>query len=48
MLVVRHVGNAVTMAAGRDHWWHEQRAAVSADCPYEEMGAEDPLFILYT
>ncbi|MFN5902074.1 MAG: acetate--CoA ligase, partial [Novosphingobium sp.] len=35
-------------AAGRDHWWHEQRDAVSADCPYQEMGAEDPLFILYT
>ncbi len=48
VLVVQHVGNAVTMAAGRDHWWHEQREAVSADCPYEEMGAEDPLFILYT
>ncbi|MCZ8322069.1 MAG: acetate--CoA ligase [Novosphingobium sp.] len=48
VLVVQHVGNAVTMAAGRDHWWHEQRDAVSADCPYQEMGAEDPLFILYT
>jgi acetyl-CoA synthetase len=48
VLVVRHVGNAVTMSGGRDHWWHEQRAAVSADCPYAEMGAEDPLFILYT
>ena len=48
VLVVRHVGNAITMAEGRDHWWHEQREAVSADCPYEEMGAEDPLFILYT
>jgi acetyl-CoA synthetase len=48
VLVVRHVGNAITMADGRDHWWHEQRAGVSADCPYEEMGAEDPLFILYT
>ena len=48
VLVVRHVGNAIAMQAGRDHWWHDQRAAVSADCPYEEMGAEDPLFILYT
>lgn len=48
VLVVRHVGNSVTVAAGRDHWWHEQREAVSADCPPEEMGAEDPLFILYT
>ncbi len=48
VLVVRHVGNAVTMAAGRDHWWDEAKQAVSADCPYEEMNAEDPLFILYT
>ena len=48
VLVVRHVGNAITMAEGRDHWWHDQRKAVSPDCPYEEMGAEDPLFILYT
>ena len=48
LLVVRHVGNDVAMAAGRDHWWHDQRASVSADCPPAEMGAEDPLFILYT
>jgi acetyl-CoA synthetase len=48
VLVVRHVGNEIAMEPGRDHWWHDQRAAVSADCPYEEMGAEDPLFILYT
>jgi acetyl-CoA synthetase len=48
VLVVRHVGNAVTMAPGRDHWWDEQREVVSAECSPEEMGAEDPLFILYT
>jgi acetyl-CoA synthetase len=48
VLVVRHVGNAVTMQDGRDLWWHDARGAASADCPPEEMGAEDPLFILYT
>jgi acetyl-CoA synthetase len=48
VLVVRHVGNAVTIEQGRDHWWHEAREAASPDCPAEEMGAEDPLFILYT
>jgi acetyl-CoA synthetase len=48
VLVVRHVGNAIQMAQVRDHWWHESRDTVSADCPPEEMGAEDPLFILYT
>jgi len=48
VLVVRHVGNAVTVVEGRDHWWHDARDAASPDCPAEEMGAEDPLFILYT
>jgi acetyl-CoA synthetase len=38
----------VTMKAGRDLWWHEEIAKVSADCPPEEMDAEDMLFILYT
>ena len=48
VLVVQHAKNAVTMATGRDHWWHEQREATTAHCVPEEMGAEDPLFILYT
>jgi len=48
VLVVRHVGNAVTMQGGRDRWWQDERDTVSADCAPEEMGAEDPLFILYT
>jgi acetyl-CoA synthetase len=48
VLVVQHVGNAVGMAGGRDHWWHEEREISSSYCNPEEMGAEDPLFILYT
>ncbi|MDX2418348.1 MAG: acetate--CoA ligase [Xanthomonadales bacterium] len=48
ILVVRNTGNDVNMEAGRDHWLHEAEADVSDDCPCEEMGAEDPLFILYT
>ena len=48
VLVVRNTGNDVNMEAGRDHWLHEAEADVSDDCPCEEMGAEDPLFILYT
>jgi len=48
VLVVRHAGNEVALAEGRDHWWDEARAQASADCEPEEMGAEDPLFILYT
>ncbi|MCA8928929.1 MAG: AMP-binding protein, partial [Alphaproteobacteria bacterium] len=47
-IVVRRTGNPVTMVSGRDVWYHDEMAKVSADCPPEEMNAEDPLFILYT
>lgn len=33
---------------GRDYWYHRLIQEASADCPAEEMDAEDPLFILYT
>ena len=33
---------------GRDHWWHRHMDDVRADCPYEPMDSEAPLFILYT
>ena len=48
MFVVRRTGGDVQMVDGRDVWWDEACAAASADCPPEEMNAEDPLFILYT
>ncbi len=48
VLTVRHVGNPIAMAEGRDRWWHELREEAAPDCMPEEMGAEDPLFILYT
>jgi len=38
----------VAMKVGRDVWWHEAMAAVSAECEAEKMDAEDPLYILYT
>ncbi len=38
----------VQMTAGRDFWWHDLMADAGADCPCEEMEAEDPLYILYT
>ena len=47
-LVVRRGGDPVDWTEGRDVWYHEAMAAASADCPAEEMDAEDPLFILYT
>jgi acetyl-CoA synthetase len=48
VLVVRNTGNDVGWVEGRDEWLHEVEARVDADCPCEEMNAEDPLFILYT
>ena len=48
VVVVQRTANGVAMQDGRDIWYHEEKAAVSADCPAEEMNAEDPLFILYT
>ncbi|MBL8894412.1 MAG: acetate--CoA ligase, partial [Rhizobiales bacterium] len=48
VIVVRRTGAAVPMQAGRDVWYHEEAAKVSADCKPEKMKAEDPLFILYT
>ncbi|MEZ5692429.1 MAG: acetate--CoA ligase [Altererythrobacter sp.] len=46
VLVVSHTGADIAMKDGRDHWYADLKS--SADCPCEEMGAEDPLFILYT
>ncbi len=48
VVVVRRTGAAVNMQPGRDVWYHEAAAMVTADCPCAEMNAEDPLFILYT
>ncbi|HEX4533923.1 MAG TPA: acetate--CoA ligase, partial [Rhizomicrobium sp.] len=48
VLVVKHTGGKIDMKAGRDIWYREAAAKVSADCPAEPMNAEDPLFILYT
>jgi len=48
VLVVRRTGNPVPWTPGRDFWLHEELETVAADCPAEEMNAEDPLFILYT
>ena len=48
VLVVRHTGTDVDWVDGRDNWLHELEPRMPADCPCEEMNAEDPLFILYT
>src|SRR5712691_1476816 len=48
IIVVRRTGEKVNMKSGRDIYYDEIAKTVSADCPCEEMSAEDPLFILYT
>ena len=48
MIVVRRTGEKVNMVEGRDVYYDEIAKTASADCPCEEMDAEDPLFILYT
>ena len=48
IIVVRRTGEKVNMKAGRDVYYDEIAKTVPADCPCEEMSAEDPLFILYT
>ena len=47
-LVVKRTGDQIAWRDGLDFWLHEEAEKVGDDCPPEEMGAEDPLFILYT
>jgi acetyl-CoA synthetase len=48
MIVVKRTGGKIDMQAGRDYWYEDEAAKVSADCAPEQMNAEDPLFLLYT
>ena len=49
-IVVRRVGDRISCEWNDaiDRWYEEEMATVDANCPAEEMDAEDPLFILYT
>ncbi|MEH6832619.1 MAG: acetate--CoA ligase [Sulfitobacter sp.] len=47
-LVVKRTGGQTTWVEGRDLDYGALAAAASNDCPPVEIGAEDPLFILYT
>ena len=47
-IVLKRIGNAVTMQEGRDHWYHDLMAEASDDCPAESLDSENPLFVLYT
>jgi acetyl-CoA synthetase len=48
VVVLKRVGNPVTMTAGRDLWWHDVVPQAAPHCEPEAMDAEDPLYILYT
>ncbi|KRB79862.1 acetyl-coenzyme A synthetase [Sphingomonas sp. Root710] len=48
VIVIKAAGGDVPMQDGRDIWYHDAAAEMSADCPAVGMDAEDPLFILYT
>ena len=47
-VVLERTKNDVTMADGRDVWWHDLVAEQGTECPAEVMNAEDLLYILYT
>ncbi|GAB4021271.1 acetate--CoA ligase [Spirosoma migulaei] len=48
VIVMTRTRTPVSMLKGRDIWWEQELKQVTADCPAEEMDAEDMLFILYT
>jgi acetyl-CoA synthetase len=48
IFVVRHTGAECEMRDGRDVWFEQAMEAAAPECAPEPMGAEDPLFILYT
>jgi len=48
VLVARRTDADVEMRQGRDHWLDVECRKQRSTCTYAWMGAEDPLFILYT
>jgi len=48
VIVIKNSGGSIDWHEQRDIWYHEAMSEASADCPAEEMDAEDALFILYT
>jgi acetyl-CoA synthetase len=48
VIVYRRTGAKINWVKQRDVWYHEAMGQAAADCPAEQMDAEDPLFILYT
>ncbi len=48
VIVVKRADGNVPMKEGRDVWWHDVVDGKPAECPPEEMDAEDLLFLMYT
>ncbi|QQL48705.1 acetate--CoA ligase [Mucilaginibacter ginkgonis] len=50
VIVFKRSSTSVNMTKGRDIWWQDEIEKLNnnAECPAEEMDAEDMLFILYT
>jgi len=48
VVVVQRLDGSAPMTEGRDVWYHELMAGADADCPAEQMDAEDLSFLLYT
>ena len=48
VLVVKRNNEEITWVEGRDHSYNELINEESAECPFEPMESEDPLFLLYT
>jgi acetyl-CoA synthetase len=49
IVVFQRTGDSsVSFQAPRDVWWHEEMNMQRPYCTPERMGAEDPLFMLYT
>ncbi|MDH5435340.1 MAG: acetate--CoA ligase [Gammaproteobacteria bacterium] len=48
VLTIKRTGGNIQWNADHDVWYHDAMDSASADCPPEEMDAEDPMFILYT
>src|SRR5271156_485815 len=48
VIVHRRTGGGCDLRAGRDLWWHDAVSGQSDACEPEWVGAEHPLYLLYT
>jgi acetyl-CoA synthetase len=48
VVVFKRTGHEIAMTTGRDTWWHDETAKVSAKHEAKAFDSEHPLFILYT